>query len=196
MPAFNPDTTPIANASDHSFKGDRTRLYLFRFGAYGDCYVYAWGNDGFDDALEEAAGWLADNAPGHFHEPDYQEAADDLGYPADWAEDSDMSGRVAEHAEADLTYTESGYLASWEWAANAVNDPDVVAYIRWRSQEGEDPDDPSYREAEPDAGAPDCIGVVGRAYYPAWWGPAYGYHGVNGAPDNDTGADYSYDCNG
>jgi hypothetical protein len=153
------DTTPIANASDHDFKGDRTRLYLFQFGAYGTTFVYVWGNDGFDDALEEAAGWLADNAPGHFvtfEERDYQEAADDLGYPADWAEDSDMSGRVAERAEVDHTYTESGYLASWEWSANEVNDPAVVAYIRWRSQEGADADEPSYWEAEPDAGAPDC----------------------------------------
>lgn len=153
------DTTPIANASDHAFRGDRTTLYLFQFGAYGTQYVYAWGNDGFEDALEEAAGWLADNAPGHFvtfEDSDYTEAADDIGAPDDWKEDDAWREQVYERAECDHTYTESGYLASWEWAANSVKDPSVVAYIRWRSQEGTDPDEPSYWEAEPDAGAADC----------------------------------------
>lgn len=150
------DTTPIANASDHDFKGDLTTLYLFQFGAYGTQYVYAWGNDGFDDALEEVAAWLADNAPGHFvtfEDSDYTEAADDIGAPSDWEEDDDWRDQVRERAEVDHTYTESGYLASWEWYVNDVTDPSVVAYIRWRSQEGADADEP-YCWTDPDTA--DC----------------------------------------
>ena len=157
------DTTPIANASDHDFSGhERTKLYLFQFGAYGTQYVYAWGTRGVESALEEAAGWLKDHGPGHFatfEERDYQEAADDIGAPSDWKEDDDWCNKVYERVECDHTYTESGYLASWEWHVNDVTDPDVVAYIRWRSQEGADPDEPNYWEAEPDAGDADCSNV-------------------------------------
>src|SRR5512134_2926868 len=41
------------------------RKWLFSFGAYGWTSVLVVGACSLDDALECAAGWLADNAPGH-----------------------------------------------------------------------------------------------------------------------------------
>ena len=124
---------PVANPSDYNFNSDTMPLFLFQFGAYGDTQVYAWGCDSLEDALEAAAVWLRDNAPGLFHEVDYAGAAADVGAPEDWdSEDNvDQWGeRVVGAAEADMTYTESGHLASWEWSVSEVTDADTVAAIR------------------------------------------------------------------
>lgn len=78
-----------------------------------------------EDALELAAEWLADNAPGlimpegdeHLEEL-RREACEEAGLPyppsddADWEEYYELFDRTA---HADLTYTESGYLESWNW---------------------------------------------------------------------------------
>jgi len=124
---------PFANPGDYNFNRDTMPLYLFQFGAYGDTRVYAWGCHSLDDALEAAAEWLRDNAPGHFVGVDYAEAAADVGAPADWdSEDNvdEWGERVREAAEVDLTYTESGHLAAWEWAVSEVTDADTVAAVR------------------------------------------------------------------
>jgi hypothetical protein len=124
---------PVANPTDYNFSRDTMPLYLFQFGAYGDTRVYAWGCSGLEDALEAAAVWLRDNAPGVFHEVDYAGAAADVGAPEDWdsADNVDRWGeRVQEAAEVDMTYTEVGYLASWEWSVSEVTDADTVAAIR------------------------------------------------------------------
>lgn len=124
---------PVVNPTDYNFSRDTMPLYLFQFGAYGDTRVYAWGCHALEDALEAAAVWLRDNAPGVFHEVDYAGAAEDVGAPKDWdsADNVDRWGeRVREAAEVDMTYTESGYLASWEWTVSEVTDADTVAAIR------------------------------------------------------------------
>jgi hypothetical protein len=124
---------PIANPSDYNFSRDTMPLFLFQFGAYGDTQVYAWGCHSLQDALEAAAEWLRDNAPGLFHEVDYAGAAADVGAPPDWDSDENVdlwSERVWEAAEVDLIYTESGYLASWEWFVSEVTDAATVAAIR------------------------------------------------------------------
>jgi hypothetical protein len=132
---------PIANPSERDYHMEYGKLYLFQFGAYGTAYVYAWGNDGLDDALEEAAAWLKEHGPGLFHEPDYADAANDIEAPEGWADDEEWACKVQERAETDLTYTESGYLASWEWYVNEVTDADEVEHVRWRSLEGADEDE-------------------------------------------------------
>ncbi len=50
----------MANPTERSWA---RQAYVFAFGAYGDTYVMAYG--GLEDALEAAAEWLAENAPGH-----------------------------------------------------------------------------------------------------------------------------------
>lgn len=205
----SPDSTPIANAGDHDFKGARTALYLFQFGAYGTTFVYAWGCHTLDDALEAAAEWLKENEPGHFvtfSEADYEEAARDIGAPADWR-DSEASGpggdqwryAVAQRAEVDHTYTESGYLASWEWYVNEIHDVDEVATVRYRSRyecgigEDEGDDDSGDRDGD------DSMGDRGRTMSSLWWTEDNGYLAAHtsifGSYDYDTGrADLSGDC--
>lgn len=117
----------VANPSEKSWTN---RSFLFVFGAYGCTYVLAYG-DSLDDALESAAEWLADNAPGHIMAHDSEELADlhrealtgvmaeelceMAGIPCEKSYCSDPDDRAFEQATADLTYTESGYLTSYEW---------------------------------------------------------------------------------
>lgn len=114
----------VANPHERSFE---RQSYLFCFGAYGSTYVLAYG--GLEDALESAAEWLADNAPGHIighgsdHAKDlWREACAEVGIdPDDSDADDDLKCKAFEIAESDLTHTESGYLTSHEWAIVAEN---------------------------------------------------------------------------
>ncbi len=97
-------------------------VFVFHFGAYGDTHVLAYGH--LENALEDAAAWLKDNAPGAFTEPDYE------GVRAELSEDA-SGQQVTDHAEADLTYTESGWLCSYEWNFTTITDPeDLLAFVR------------------------------------------------------------------
>lgn len=86
---------------------DRTARYnaIFWFNACAPTFVLASSYRGIEDALEEAADVLSSVSPGSFVEPDYPPGFE-------WSEET---AHVAEEAEADLTYTESGWLESWEW---------------------------------------------------------------------------------
>jgi hypothetical protein len=113
--------------------------WLFSFGAYGDTRVIAFGH--LETALEDAAGWLAENAPGMFSPPDYEMAAEDL--ELDWSivraadcDDPDLQ-RVIEAAETDHTYTEAGWLLSWEWTADEITDPVEIAAVAIRMWDAE-----------------------------------------------------------
>lgn len=118
-----------ANPGETTFVGS---LFVFHFGAYGDTEVAVYQRPGcLDDALETAAEWLKDNAPGLFTEPDYDGAAREVGVDlsqytrglTDIIEaDEDLGIRICQVAEADLTYTESGWLASWEWTVDEIED--------------------------------------------------------------------------
>ncbi len=91
-------------------------VHVFHFGAYGDTHVLAFGT--LEDALEDAAATLLKVAPGLFAEPDYAEAAEELGLALDTADDED---EIREHAEVDLTYTEAGWLVSHEWTVTSFD---------------------------------------------------------------------------
>lgn len=108
----------------------RASLYQFQFGAYGDTLVYAWGR-GVEDALEAAAEWLQEESPDSFTDPEYDEAATELGAPDDWnTEGSQWAEQVRVAAEADLTYTEAGFIHSAEWYVSEVTDPTVLRRAR------------------------------------------------------------------
>lgn len=113
---------PIVNDTWHDMGGN---LYRFSFGVYGGDVCYAWGEKSLDDALEAA--------PGMFSEPDYADAARELGAPDGWADDEEWCVKVCEAAETDHTYTESGYLLSWEWFVSEVTDADEYASVKARS---------------------------------------------------------------
>lgn len=105
---------------------DSGNTFDFQFGAYADTQVSVHARH-IEDGLELAAEWLRDNEPGHFVTDEemaehFEEALKELDPTADpktvWTDDSDLASRAAEQAETDLTYTESGYLRSWEWYVN------------------------------------------------------------------------------
>lgn len=105
-------TKHYANPDETVFVGS---LFTFHFGAYGDTEVCVYQRpDHLDDALETAADWLKDNAPGLFTEPDYNGAREERA--CECAGTDTVCDDCAAHAEVDLNYTESGWLASWEWS--------------------------------------------------------------------------------
>lgn len=109
----------VINPEESDWKPE---VYDLCFGAYGETRVSVHAK-GVEDALETAAEWLAEHAPGIFTEPDYEGAARDAGYSsmADCARDLGPEGdytRISSAAEADLTYTESGWIPSWEWSVD------------------------------------------------------------------------------
>ena len=106
-------TIHYANPDETTFTG---AYYMFSFGAYGDTKVCVIQRpDHVEDALETAAECLKEHAPGLFSEPDYQGAHDER----ECTECTDGScEECTQAAETDHTYTESGWLLSWEWTVN------------------------------------------------------------------------------
>lgn len=126
----------VANESDVYYlhgpenKHARGQLFAFAFGAYAGTHVLAVANS-LDDALEEAAGWLKDHAPGHLSDlaDEYKEALvearEELGAEAD---EDEANERAQEIAETDMTYTGSGYLTSWEWFVDDASEELTEAF--------------------------------------------------------------------
>ncbi len=120
----------IANPCERTWQ---RQSFVFWFGACGPTYVLAYGR-GIEDALESAAGWLADHAPGLIMPPDSDELYDleleaqretcGVELPTYWERSPAVErciARAQEVAVADLTYTESGYLTSYEWGIALEN---------------------------------------------------------------------------
>jgi hypothetical protein len=108
-------------------------LWRFQFGAYGDTRLLVWSK-GVDDGLEIAADWLATNAPGHL----MAEGSDELKSLRDEAreelgEDADDE-EVDQSATADLTYTEAGYLTSYEWTVDEAGDKGLLEAAMYASE--------------------------------------------------------------
>jgi hypothetical protein len=116
--------------------------WLFSFGVYGWTRILWYGNS-LEDGLEECAAWLAEHAPGHIMTHDdpelarlYREAGEELGMhwdalntPWGWEHENDKLSRITELAEADLTYTESGYLTSYEWTVTEDPSDEYLAAL-------------------------------------------------------------------
>lgn len=122
----------VANSLEGPSREDKSTrgitLWDFQFGAYGDTHVLVWtgkhsANRGIEDALEEAAGALADlGFKGHFVDED--EIAKLMVEAQE--EDPDLDEEEAfEAATTDMTYTESGYLTSYEWHVGEHHDGDL-----------------------------------------------------------------------
>ncbi len=112
--------------------------FLLWFGACAPTLLMVWERH-LEDALETAADWLADNTPGHLMTEDSEEMADlrreaceeaGLPWPPECDHEMEELGYydTFESAEADLTYTESGYLTSYEWGIVAEN-PDRATVL-------------------------------------------------------------------
>ena len=110
----NPDETVFTGAT-----------FTFHFGVYCDTTVVVIQRPGrIEAALETAAECLLEVDPVLFSEPDYADAAREVGvdlpkYTNGLADlDEDLQERIREVAEADHTYTESGWLLSQEWTVD------------------------------------------------------------------------------
>lgn len=153
-PSASAVTIHIANPDDFdSGYRDLTTLWAFQFGAPWATWVLVWEGGGhhvsnvtgLEDALEEAAGWLEENAPGHLTTEQEvwvltKEVAEEQGVDAEALREKaiDESGppwaggasnklwALQDEATADLMYTESGYVGP-DWYVSEVA-PDVPLY--------------------------------------------------------------------
>jgi len=125
---------------DDSGAGFGDNGYRFQFGAYACTQIHVWA-DSWESGFEQAAEYLNEIAPGYFYEPDYTEAATDLGLseawerftsgPTDCDREDERSGlKVMEHAEMDLMRTESGFLPSWECHGREATEAENLEALR------------------------------------------------------------------
>lgn len=126
----------IVNPSNRSWTSHR---YVLSFGAVGTTHLMAYANS-LEDALEECAEWLAKHAPGHImpmygeeHMALIHEQAEEHGLTPEALQELDDDQRydVEQDAVADMTYTEAGYLTSYEWFIT-LEDPsraEIKAFI-------------------------------------------------------------------
>ena len=99
--------------------GSYSRWVLW-FGSCGPTYVLVYAPS-LEDALEEAAQHLADKGwVGHFVKPEME----------DGSTHDCPDAKEGFPCTCDLTYTESGYLASWEWgiALEGATPADLVSF--------------------------------------------------------------------
>jgi len=95
----------------------RESLFALQFGAYGWTKLLVWASSA-EDSLEEAAGWLKEFAPGIFTDEDsLREMEEDYREENPDADDDD----VMDAMYPDHTYTESGYIPSWEWTLDEID---------------------------------------------------------------------------
>ena len=168
--------------SSGSWRGEV--VYLFTFGSYGSCSLFVVGDGDLSAALESAAEWLKENAPGHLTPCDevenlYREACEELDFDPD-TECDDERSKAYELATADLTYTEAGYLTAYEWFAVEVDLPPLVTRIIhaaiWADTEDEllddiEPDDINWRSVcsvSLDVDGADIIGILGHTVWPTY----------------------------
>ena len=118
-----PKLNVVNNPSGWSKQYRYDKAWILSFGAYGNLHLLVYAR-GIDEALEECAGWLSDNAPGWImafgseeHQDLLKEACEERGlaWPEPEGADLEAYHEAYEQAEADLTYTESGFLTSYEW---------------------------------------------------------------------------------
>lgn len=114
------------------------RSFVLWFGAYGWTRLHVYADD-LEDALERCAEWLAKYTPGLImerygdeHKELLKEVCDEIGLPFPPPNDANLEPywRAEETANADMTETESGLIASWEWGV-ALEDPDAETLYRY-----------------------------------------------------------------
>lgn len=92
---------------------------LIQLGAYASQYFIVYSSR-FGDALEWAAEWCQDNAPGYLTEPEYE--LDDSGNCIHCGEDpSDGPCEHVQGAEADLTSCDNLWIHSDEWYVTTID---------------------------------------------------------------------------
>ena len=123
-----------------------TNVYAWSLGAVGGTHLISIGSS-YEEGIEEIAEWCAENAPGHlidFSEMAEleKEAREELGPNAEQWEVDDL-------AQADLVYTEAGYMTSYEMAVHELfgEDADAVALACLEADEDISEDEYQSRKA-------------------------------------------------
>lgn len=101
----------------------RTQLYAMHFGAYGTTCLLIWMGASIEDAAEVAAEWLVKYAPGHITT---EEHVGKLMEEVREEEPGIDDEAAYEKATADLTYTEAGWLTSYEWTIDDIHKGDPL----------------------------------------------------------------------
>lgn len=128
-------------------------IWIYQFGAYGTTWLAVWGAN-IEDTLEEAAQWLLEHARGQIttqeqlweDKSDIEDAMGELGLSGAFEdlEDEDKWA-VQDRMTVDMTYTESGYIASWEWYVNEICPGDALYKPILVESVREDPDLDEYQ---------------------------------------------------
>lgn len=94
-------------------------IFAFAFGGHGLTRLIVWeASDHIEDALEKAAEWLAEHAPGILTSE--EEVGKLIAEAQEEKPDADEE-EVFTIATQDMTYTESGWIPSWEWTVSEFN---------------------------------------------------------------------------
>lgn len=116
----------IINPNDRNWTRHR---FVLSFGAHAPTHLMVYANS-LDDALEECGEWLLEHEPGHFHDPDYSGVATEKAC-TQCIPNEVFCDDCQQVAVTDMTYTESGWLLSWEWSIT-LEDPsraEIKAFI-------------------------------------------------------------------
>lgn len=125
QPNGQPQRVWIANDADWPDARHYKRpVFLFSFGEYGWTKVVVLGSAGvkyLEQAMEAAADWVAEMAPGIASDPEYPENVEEL-------EEEEMWEAIQE-AETDLTNFGDGpngpiWINSWEWTVDEFHEGD------------------------------------------------------------------------
>jgi len=98
---------------------------VFYFGAYGGLRVLVYrssGYQGVEDCLEAAAATMKDAGKTGL----FTDASAVAGLVSEAEEEGYEGDDAYEQATADLTYTEAGYLTSYEWSVSDIHPGDAV----------------------------------------------------------------------
>ncbi len=125
----NPLDLPLGGRRQTAMR--KTELFALQFGAYGWTKLLVWARSA-ETALEEASGWLAEHEPGIFVDQDALRRMEEE-YREENPDADDE--HVMDEAYTDLTYTEDGYIPSWEWTLDDVSGSELFDVALKASQE-------------------------------------------------------------
>jgi hypothetical protein len=125
------DLVLLASSQDFAkgWRDERAQAFSFCFGAT-QVIVYS---KHFEEAAEEACGWIHDNQPGKCVSESQLKELYDEAYAelAGITDDEERVSRAHEKATEDLSYFDPGiYIASYEWTGGECDRSDILAAIK------------------------------------------------------------------
>ena len=123
----------LVNPSDREWS---IHNFVLWFGSCGTTYLRVWSS-GIEGALEAAAEWLTENDPGHLTKHNSEELQEllaeeykDRGINPDDPISEEEFQSIFDAATVDLTYTEAGWITSYEWGI-CLEDPTRQQFLEF-----------------------------------------------------------------